>query len=300
MNYILILLLLLIASEGRGQGIEIAHFAAQGYNKTQCKIALDGYTGIKNPTFSFLYGTFKRSGDCPKEFIRRFKNKPHSIKIYGTNETCRRGNRFCSSHKEANPGYRAANYSAALETNTGVVISGLRKRVRDLRTWIDRHTEPRTRVYVVTGLEDDFTEKAYRVVVGEYRRGLLKKDFKRVIIVRNPNGSNANNFSSRGSEFIELHALRSYFGGRRGIWSNDGYDIRFGRGYLNPSISTNSLYTYARQYSTGGYRVQIWWNTQGIERGGYLKPDHRIFNVNRGDVEVVNQLALKLQGEKND
>lgn len=298
---IFILLLLLLASKlGEAEEIEISHFAAEGYNTKQCDIALDGFKQLSRPTLSFVFGTFRRSGDCPKDFIKRFAHKKHAIKIYGTNETCRRGSRYCAAHKEANPGYRASDYSRALEENSGVVISGLRKRVRSLRAWVGRHTQPRTRVYVATGLEDDFSNRAYDTVIREYRRGLLKKDFKRVILIRNPNGSNANNHSSRGAQFIELHALRSHFGSRRGIWSNDGIDLRLdGRQHqINPSISVEQFSSYARQYLSGGHRVQIWWNTQGIERNGFIDPKYRTFNVNRSDCEVVRRLASSFHKRK--
>lgn len=300
MKILLLLLLLLLAKQGRAGEIEIAHFAAEGYSAAQCDIALDGFRKLKRPTLSFVFRTFRRSGDCPKKFIEKYADKRHSIKIYGTNETCRRGNRFCESHTEPTPGLRAKEYSEALERGNANAILSLRKRTRSLRAWIGANAQPITRVFVVTGLEDDFSTKAYETVIREYRRGLLKKHFKRVILVRNPNGSNANNFSTRGAEYIELHALLSHFGKRRGIWSNDGIDLRLGgrEHQIDPSLSVENFRSYARRYLSGGHRVQIWWNTQGIERGGFVAPRIRSFNVNRGDAEVVRRLALELSKEK--
>lgn len=291
MRLIKFLLLALLATEAHAApGVQ--YNAAQGFTKAECRAALKVFDGVKVPKLAFLWRTFDREGGCVEEFLRRFKDRPHVLEIHFSNETCRRAGRFCEN-VEICPKLRSRNYTRAIERGNSYVLGKIRRRAWNIFQFIIRETYPTTEILLTTGLEDDYSTKAHRVV-----NSILKKTLPvNVAIGRNPNASDARGVDLSGARFIELHPIGSKFRGYPCVFSNDGLDINFDRrsGNASHGISLPDLSRAIRENGIDCSHSFLWWGEPQGVGAEFTRPSWRDFRLDIEDIFRVNRFLRRNQ-----
>lgn len=264
----------------------VAYYGMQKFTAEQCDQALQVFDGVKHPALSILWGTFGEGQDCIAAFLERFSEVPHTLVLHTTNETCRRAPRYCGLG-EPQRGLRFWQLNERLEKADPVTLFYLRARIRAIKRFLDFHATKNTKVILTTGLEDNFTPKAYRRVIKT-----LKRYAPHYTTARNPVGSDARSFDTYRANFIELHGYNVQFGTKSCIWSNDGIDINFnsGRRPLNGSRSVSELLSEIGRIKGNCSYLFVWWNTQGIVDGQFIEPRERTIRLYPKDISVVNKI----------
>lgn len=216
----------------------------------------------ERPVMAVLYGTFGRSTACLKRFAHKFRERPHLIEIHATNETCRRKPRVCLQG-ELFENLRVREYNALLETMpkyAEVKLTARLKRIVDVTKLGNRFT-----TWVLsTGLEDNFSKKAYAKVVKLYRANWP------YLIARSPVGDTA---YAKGADFAELHTANAEFGQKPCIWNQDGLD-----GGHPEAREAFKRFSHCS--------VLIGWTkaSQGIVGAAFIAPRKRVFSLSNGDL----------------
>ena len=267
--------------------------SARGLTTAQCSTLLRAYDGVKKPSLSFLWKTFDRGlGDCPKRFTERFKDKPHTLSVYLSNETCRRPPRYCEPGREIFAHTRYGPLSRLLERKDRRLLGAFSRRAGAISAYLGTVANENTELVIIYGLEDDWSNKAFRAVKAAVDPMLDTKILK----VRNPNGRDAKRYSLGGADFIELHPIESNFRGKACIFSNDGVDVNLGGSYrpLRDPLSVSTMFSAIREAKRACSRTFLWWNNQGVgER--FIVPSKRSYRINKNDIAVINKLLRRLE-----
>lgn len=285
---IIALILAVAVSQARAEGYGVSYFACAAFTDRQLERALDVFEGVSDPTLTVLYGTFGNVRKCINRFDERFGSDSSKIIIHSSNETCRRFERFCAVG-EVNRHLRADEYNKKLQHRKKRVLRSIKRRGNSIARLLES-SSLKSQILITTGLEDNFTNRAYRQVIRQLKNSDLK--FQNVSWIRNPVSATARGVSSRGADFIELHTANPSFDTRRCMYSNDGIDIDFGRRYepLRGSKPFQQLRAIFKKFRRDCGFVSVWWNTQGIRREGpFIAPRRRTFNIRRRDVRAVNK-----------
>jgi hypothetical protein len=138
------------------------------------------------------------------------------VEVHYDNQTCRRPPRKCF-REESSPELSAVQYSKLLEEMSARTRKNIVRRMVKLVSEITSVSSPRTRVVISTGLEDEYSDKAFRNLVRVMRS---KWDGE---MVRSIAGDR--NHGPIRTEFIELHSERALFPkGVPCIFNQDGLD----------------------------------------------------------------------------
>lgn len=121
------------------------------------------------PTLAVLWGTF---GDSTPESTARFKkftdryhDKKHMIEIHPINNTAIRNKKQYEG--EPFPQYDIARFNAALERNDPATLATVTQRIQEIRSVMEEVRNENTYLVMTTGLEDDYTTKAFQNIYAE-------------------------------------------------------------------------------------------------------------------------------------
>ena len=293
MKYAIILLTLAVNLSASAESIGLHVNPARGLTDAQCNYILGAYKGVKTPKLSFLWKTFDRgAGKCPARFVEKFKDREHWLFIYLTNETCRRAPRFCETGREIGAHYRYPEMSRRLQRRDAKLLSQLRRRASAISRYVSTILASNTKIAIVYGLEDDWTNAAYKVVK-ETVDPLLPDN---AIKIRNPNAKDAKGRALYGADFIELHPLESDFRDAPCVFSNDGVDVDLGGSYrpLHDPLSVSTMLGVLGEAKRSCNHGFLWWNNQAVG-DKFIRPSRRNFRVNREDSVVINSILRRLE-----
>lgn len=220
------------------QQVGVSYYAIQSFSSRECSTALRVFDNIETPALSMLWSTFGSDKRCLVKYLDRFTSRPHTLEIHITNNTCLR-TRKCR-RGEIVRDMSSRQYNRLLVTRDKDLMRSLRHRVREIVSFLKRYASPHTTIILTTGLEDDYSLKAYKVVFD-----ILLKERRRLsfLIARNPNRRNPSIGIAPGADLLELHGLSPRFPedfAGRCIANNDGTDIAFP---LSPNRTGISLPT---------------------------------------------------------
>lgn len=229
------------------------------------------------PATAVLVTTFGYDTKCVKRYLDRFKNRPHFLEIHTSNETFRR-NLYKATKFEIAPTMGVRAYNQAIEKRNPYLLRRVRAKVK----WVNKHILPLTNAnsYVVlsTGLEDNYSKRAYRIIRDEIKK-LWKGD-----LVRNPLHIPPNCRDTDGVKYCELHLPESDFGKVPCIWNNDGnYDDV----YYQSEFFT--------RYSSCTVRLAWSGRAQGIFTNQFVEPRRRTFEISRRDIAEYGELLSSNQ-----
>ncbi len=122
------------------------------------------------PGMAVLWSTFGESLTCMDKFLKRYKPKPHLLEVHPFNNTCVR-NGICTPD-EIFFGYSINSLNAALERNDPATIEKIRHRIQTIRLALEAlwNGNPNTYLILSTGLEDNYTQKAFIVLLGTIQK----------------------------------------------------------------------------------------------------------------------------------
>lgn len=300
MKKLIFALSVFISSLTHAESIGVQVNSLRGLNESQCSTLLNVFKGVRDPKISFLWSTFdrrqKNGFDCAVEFLKRYQNEESVMQIYATNSTCRRFPRYCEE-TEIQSWLTIRELNAALESREPELLNEIRQRARDIRRFLDQYRGPSTTISLVYALEDDFTNRAFKVFK-EVFDSELPKDY---ILGRNPNGSRTDNHSLFDSDFIELHNLNGQFNNEfptLSSLSNDGLDTNYpgSTGNLKGSKPLTTVLAQLRKFQRDDLSLfaWIWWNNQGIElRRDFIEPSKRKFKIDKRIIVLINRKIKK-------
>lgn len=248
---------------------------------------------------SILWKTFDIPGRslCAQRFLHRYRDKAHTLQIHFSNESARRSNRLYSY--EFAPHLNVARYNRALANQSRAILKRIAQRASSITSFLDENAGVHTETVLSTGLEDNYTNKAYRILYREIKKSIPSH----VLISRNPVGSNEKAFSLSGADFIELHGLSPRFsGGARCIASLDGHRIDFDgrdlRGVSQGVLELPQVSSWVRRFREGGCLVFLWWpGPQGRGEARFIEPRRRDFRIYRSDVSAMNKIIRSFENE---
>lgn len=232
--------------------------------------------------------TLKENNLCTQEYLRRFEGKPHILEIHFSNEAGRRNRRLAKY--EHLPKLSINGYNSGLERRRGRTIRSVTNNAKEIRHFIEKFTNQNTQILVSTGLEDNFSTEAFKVIVKEIRRIL-----QNVQIVRNPVGDNERYF--KGADYIELHGVQPHIkSAGRCIQNLDGISIKFSDGKPDAQeILLSAVPDYIKRGQALSCITVLWWKElQGIE-AKFIEPRKRKFLIEAKKINLINNLLRRFQ-----
>jgi hypothetical protein len=179
--------------------------------------ALKAFEGVNKPALGVLWATFGNSRKGLKLFMDQSIDKPHAINFYLMNHTCVRGSRQCT-RDEIRHRWSKDKWNQKLSQNSPFLQNAIRRRVKKIRKFVERHGNANTDPYLTVALEDNLTNTARKKLIR-----WVKKDWP-YMVVSNPVGNNPNK-STYGTLWEDHHTTAVSNNSR--IMNLDGEDIRF-------------------------------------------------------------------------
>jgi len=181
-NYLLLLLLSMgQISSTEAQTVGVGYYAIQ--NKTfPCEAALKVYDGIKKPALMFLWSTFGTNTSCIEKFAK-MNNRKKEIYIHFSNECCRR-NKTCKSG-ELLKNLSVNDLNKKLEAKDKKTLKSYENRMQDIILFIDKISEvsPNISWFISTGLEDNYSTAAAKIVLKNLKNFKKKSKFSNQITI---------------------------------------------------------------------------------------------------------------------
>lgn len=260
------------------QVIGVSYFAMQA-KSFPCEEALSVFRGVEVPATAVLWGTFGSERTCLKKYLKLGQRR--ILEIHPTNEAGRRNRR--SQIGDLLPGYTVEQLNRALERGSRTVILAFKRRVSRIDSFLKRYADYTTEAILSTGLEDNYTEKAFRRVLG------IVKQYGYAVA-----RSKVGHSRSDGVDFNEYHGVLTSAPAPC-IFNFDGTDIRtdLGRwGYSN-SVSLSRAKELLRKARK--CRVAFLWeaSAQGIEGERFIKPRERSFRTSRKGRRIFNSIIRR-------
>ncbi len=211
------------------------------------------------PLMPVLWGTFGFDLTCIASFIESNHDRPHAVEIHFSNERCRFHERCAEGELLGQLGTK--EYNDALEAETGWVLEAIKDRAEALGKVLEALKGPLTTIFITTGLEDLYTDRAFGIIYNELAKVLPYE------IVRSP----VDHMSRPHS--LELHGLQSPCT-ETTFASNDGDAV---------SLQGARLYRELHR----DCKATILWtcDLQGA-CGDFIKPADRTFEFNPGNVAI--------------
>lgn len=221
---------------------------------------------------AILWGTFGNETAC----VTRLANSMKVIQIHFSNESCRRNKRCYRG--ELFRHLNATQYNYHLVNNFRRLKPKILQRVKKINKLVLTH--PTVQWIISTGLEDNYSQRAYNRLYRVIKRGVpLAKVSRNPVDIRQCRG------------LCEYHSS-SYPG--TPIYSNDGcfisdLDGRQDGCIISASRMRNNIREAERNQST----VFIWWGKiQGLSSGQFVQPRKRDFKFTKSD-RIVLKYILK-------
>ena len=185
-NKLLLLLLLLAKSTSlEAQTVGVGYYAIQ--NKTfPCERALEVFNGVKRPTLMFLWSTFGAGTACVEKFAK-MNNRNKQIYIHFSNECCRR-NGTCKKGELLRT-TNVKDLNKLLEKKDKKTLKEYQKRMEEILLFIDKVMiyAPNTTWFISTGLEDNYSTNAAKVVLNNLKKFKKKsKNASKITLYVNP------------------------------------------------------------------------------------------------------------------
>lgn len=292
MKKLIFALFLLLATRAEAS-VCVSFFAAQAFDKKQCTEALKVYENVQTPCMAILWKTFtlKQNNLCAQTFFNKFNKKPHVLEIHFSNEAGRR-NRRLSSY-EFLPALSTVKYNSNLERRHRGTLKSIKRNAIEIMDFISINANQNSTVILSTGLEDNFSAQAYRVLIAEIKKNISNK----ILTVRNPVGKHERDYTS--ADFIELHGVQPHIkpeSKSRCILNLDGVTIDFNDRRSDKSrIKISDVPSYIKRGQDHGCIVFLWWKEpQGIG-AEFLSPRSRNFRIHPKQINLINNLIRRFE-----
>jgi hypothetical protein len=285
----LIAFLLVVANTASAQ-VCVSFFAAQAFTDKQCNESLQVFNNVHTPCLAILWKTFtlKQNNLCTQKFLSRFKDKPHILEIHFSNEAGRRNRRL--ARYEFATSLSTEQYNRNLERGHRGTLKLIQRNAKAINKFLIKYSNENTTKLVSTGLEDNFTSKAFVAVLQT-----IKPILQNVRFVRNPVGDYEKYYI--GADYIELHGVQpeikaSSYG--RCLVNLDGISIQFHDGAISSTeISIQDLSSFIERYRSKNCIVALWWKEpQGIE-SVFKHPRSRKFLIEPYKINLINNLIRR-------
>lgn len=292
------LLALSFVAKAHAESVCVSYFAAQGFTSKQCNEALRVFNGVERPCMSILWKTFDIPGRslCAQRFLHKFRDKAHTLQIHFSNESARRTGRLYPY--EFAPGLNVARYNRALANQSRAVLKRIHARALSITEFIGDFANSNSTIILSTGLEDNYTNKAYRVLYREVKKTIPSH----VLISRNPMGKNEKAFDIADADFIELHGLLPRFisNGAGCIANLDGHRIDFDgsdrRELREGVLELPQVHSWVARYRKRQCLVFLWWpGAQGRGEARFVEPRRRNFRIYRSDINAMNKIIRSFE-----
>lgn len=249
-----------------------------------CDRFLQIASAARKPVTAILFKSFGLETECLQKYTERFKNRKNLLILYFSYEASRR-RRDMESY-EFYAGKTLAQYDKILKNMRPKTKEKIHRRVRGVLRWLSKVNLYQTRVVLTTGLEDYFSNEAYRKLYKEIKAGGWPYE-----IARNPSGGGT---SIRGSPWRELHNHGTgYQEGQNCIWSNDGHDIDYGDGRTGThrTVSVSEVRELGAKFAKRCDAV-IYWKAanSGYSQFNYSPPRDRRFSITDKDISILSNL----------
>lgn len=258
-------------------------FALSSYSPEQCDKAISIFDGVPNPRVGILYGTFGYDTGCLERMIESFGDRPHTVKVFLQNETCRRFGRFCEPEREVLAGFDVDTLNRLIRRRDNIAKSEILFRAKQAGDVMRGLARAHTELVWATSLEHNFDD-----VAAEIHTEFVREAIGGALTI-NPVSPFAQYRGAPGDTF-ELHGLDWDFdGAAKCSWSNDGIDIDFGSGGgLPPFLPWAEIRTAADGHIGRGCDVWIWWNNQGLQ-SRFVAPSQRSFEVSSDAISTIRE-----------
>lgn len=288
--FLLLLLLLKSNSPVEAQTVGVGYYAIQ--NKTfPCEKALQVYNGIKKPSLMFLWSTFGTNLACVEKFIR-LNNRKKEIYIHFSNECCRR-NGTCKKGELLRT-TNVNDLNKLLEKKDKKTLSAYEKRMEEIIVFIDKMNEisgGNISWFISTGLEDNYTANAAKVVLNNLKKYKKKSNLaKKITIYVNPLNSSC--IANR----CEIHKKDL---GRNNHWLYipDGYCVKpYDSCNTNVFTEAEGLAKMEAQKKNKN-RYFVWWQgQQGRSNENPTKakpPRKRVITITDTQIKQVNKFIKR-------
>jgi hypothetical protein len=286
--------LVFIAAPLKAQPVCVSYFASEAFSTSQCKEALKVFDGVRHPCMATLWGTFGRHGPdgCTAHFLRKFGGRKHTLEIQFENWSGRR--RHALKQGELFPTFGVSQYVRKIELKDTLVIARIRARAEAIAKFLSEQASENAEIIVTTGLEDNLSNRAYRIVLAELKKTLPAN----VLLARNPEGADEKNHSFDGADFAELHTVSAKFNQPgKCIVSLDGQDIDFtnSRREDNRNVRYASLFNQIRRYRARHCYFILWW--AAVQGKQSINPRSRSFSFSSKNISLINLLLRRFSHE---
>lgn len=140
-----------------------------GFPQDACLATLDF---APHPVLTCLWNTFAdvNPGTCAifHRFTSRYANKPHMIEIHPINNTAIRNKKQYAG--EPFPGYDIKTFNRKLEAKDPYTMHKITDIVRQIKGIMESSRNPNTFLTMTTGLEDDYTTRAFQNITAEIQK----------------------------------------------------------------------------------------------------------------------------------
>ena len=271
----------------------ISFYAMQGFSEIKCERALKSLEGSPHPAIAVLWGTFGSNTTCLEKFFERFKDKPHTLEIHPTNQTCIRS-KDCEETEVFVTGSVNA-YTRLLEDSNPILIDKLAARLDEIANFVAAFRNENSRIIISTGLEDDYTALGFDVMANLLKE---RRSITQFYVVRSPHKKFAAASLFPGADMIEAHGfspvVSSDVGGQC-IVNNDGEDIVFAGSSSDKKIRPVKKFTlFKEKYLNKGCIVFLWWGRpQGIltKKSERVPPLSRRLILRPDEIEKISKYA---------
>ena len=267
-----------------GQNVGLGLFALLS-PKFPCTTALSAFNNSAAPTLAVLWGTFGEDTQCLAMWFDQLKGRPHLLEIHLSNEACRRNNRCYES--DFLPRLSVSQLNKRLESGDDEIISRYTTRIIAIREAIAPFIRGNGEYLLSTGLEDNFSEGAYRKVLALVQENWPHKT------VRSPVGDPSRRRSDSAT-YMEGHGATPQFKDNvQCIVNLDGDDMHFPHraAVTRRSVSWEGSQQFVARYQQKCRATFLWaapW--QGIIGDTFIPPLDRELIVSREDVAAVQRL----------
>lgn len=269
-----------------GQNIGVAYFGLLSPH-FPCAIGMKVFDGVPHPALATLYGTFGNDPTCLRTWFSTVGARPHTLEIHLSNEACRRNKRCDKDELLGKLSVKELN--TRLIARNPEVLAKITRRVKEVQSLLAPFERGNGEYILSTGLEDNFSDDAFRVVL-ETIRGVWPHK-----IVRSPVGSPP--ASQRGAaDYLEAHGASPTFeSGTPCIANLDGQDMDFPhrKALTKNKVSWEGVQRFLAENRVR-CRVTFLWSApwQGIRSDTFAPPRDRELLVSDADATAIKSLLV--------
>ena len=265
----------------------MAYYSIQ--NQTfPCERALKVYEGVKKPALMFLWSTFGDNLNCVRKFIELPQEKKE-IYIHISNECCRR-NRTCKNG-ELLKEHSVAGLNNLIELRNKKVKKAYQDRLNRIIKFIENYKDQNITWYISTGLEDNYSFNAKKIVYNWLQNGKNKSILKdNIRIYVNPLNKNCINTK------CEIHDKNA---GVNNHWAYvpDGYCVKPFDACKNNVMTQDEVTVKLLKQKKNKNRFFLWWSEQQGRYGeppSLAKPPRkRIIKIKDSQINDANKILRK-------